>query len=99
MSENTPENPDQPDPSADPGEGTTEENPDGNDQENSDDEVTTGGELDHSEAPAPIDAAPVTVEPSAVPVSPQAASASNMKTDKVFGKDYEVTPEAGYRKS
>jgi hypothetical protein len=39
--------------------------------------------------------APVPAEPQAVQVQP--ADQSEVKTDKVFDKDYEVTPERGYR--
>jgi hypothetical protein len=39
--------------------------------------------------------APVPAEPKPVEVSP--ADQSDVKTDKVFDKDYEVTPERGYR--
>lgn len=51
------------------------------------------------DVPEPVEASPVEVAPAAAPVSQAAASAANAKTDKVFGQDYNVTPESGYRKS
>lgn len=45
-------------------------------------------EADSPEAPVPAEPAPVTVQP---------ADQSDVKTDTVFDKDYEVTPERGYR--
>lgn len=40
---------------------------------------------------------PVPVEPAAVTVAP--VDQSELKTDNVFGKDYTVTPDRGYRRS
>lgn len=52
--------------------------------------VDTGVETTDQPEPA------TPAEPNAVEVAP---SDPNVKTDKVFGKDYEVTAERGYRRS
>lgn len=47
--------------------------------------------------PADSPEAPQPSEPQAVEVSP--ADQSDVKTDNVLGKDYEVTAERGYRRA
>lgn len=55
----------------------------------SDEEVTTGGELNHAVEPAPVEVAPE--EPNADPET-------IFKTTKIHGDDYEISPEAGHRR-
>lgn len=54
-----------------------------------------GGDDDGDDA----DDAPVPAEPQPVEVSPEPTPTeqSDVKTDKVFDTDYEVTPDRGYR--
>lgn len=63
-----------------------------NDSSNDDaagaDDTTNQATDDTPEAPVPAEPAPVPVQP---------ADQSNVKTDTVFDKDYEVTPDRGYR--
>lgn len=51
-------------------------------------DVNPNQAADEPKAPVPAEPAPVQVQP---------ADQSDVKTDKVFDKDYEVTPDRGYR--
>lgn len=52
---------------------------------------------DQGQQEADVPQAPEPVEPAPVEVSP--ADQSDVKTDNIHGKDYEVTPDRGYRVS
>lgn len=56
----------------------------------SDEQNETTPEETPVEAPEPTEAAPVEVSPEPTP---------GAKADTVLGKDYEVTPERGYRRT
>lgn len=68
----------------------TSDQPDDGDDE-SEDQVTTGGEGTFSSGD-PVETPAVEVSPATVPDDTRA------KRDNVHGKDYEVTPEGGYRR-
>lgn len=71
----------------------TADNDSANVQDSSNDDAA-GADVNPNQA-AETPQAPVPAEPAPVQVQP--ADQSNVKTDKVFDKDYEVTPDRGYR--